>query len=856
MYRNIFNDKLSGVIHVDDDVHGWQQYPASDFHYAYRKSPSGNFTSIYGDKLEKITSFDETDTDLFESDLNIEMKVLLDLYKGNEEVPKGHRIVIYDIETSTEGGFPDVNTGDKPITAIALYNYTSDKYYSLILDKDKKVQNKIEGNQILRAFETEVGLLNNFLTLWRELNPTIISGWNNWFFDDPYIYNRIKVVLGKKATYKLSPLGIVYQNQFTKRLVMGGISSLDYIELYKKWCPVMKNSYSLASVGKDEELAHQKLTYKGNLDDLYKNQIEQFINYNLQDVKVIRDLDRKYDFINLAIAVCTKGKISYERFKFSSWFIDGAILDYLHVNGLIGPNRPANHRQLYEEQEKSDDDGFIGAYVKEAEPNLFSWIVSCDITSLYPSTIMSLNISNETLIGKIENWNWELYKKGEINEIKINDFVYTRYEFDKMKSNNSISIGVNGGVYTLKKRGVIPMILERWFSERVNYRKLAGQYAKDGNKEKEEFYDRRQKREKVFLNSIYGSTGMPGGRWYNVVNAEAVTLSGQSIIKSGESLVNSIINTKLNTSETEDRVVAIDTDSLYFSFNLLMENDKINENDKVKYSIDKLTYIADKINEMYSHMLPVVFNVPTEQNRIRIIPDVIAKRAIWLGKKRYSLLKVFDMEKMKEIKDKNGKDGKIEHKGVDVIRSSFPQAFQKMLGNVLENVLRDKEFKLIDDDVMEFEESIQEISPINLSKGTSVKMISKKGDKKYNPKERGVFEFIKGSPISVKSALAYNDILKVLKLDNQFRTFVSGDKVKLMYLSDGNPYSLEALAFRGDDTDPDVVLEFIDKYGDKKKMYTHELKKKLLKIYVAMRRPFPNRGSLQASKIFNFEETW
>jgi hypothetical protein len=544
---------------------------------------------------------------------------------------------------------------------------------------------------------------------------------------------------------------------------------------------------------------------------------------------------------------------------------------------------------------------------------------------------------------------------------------------------------------------------------------LAGQYAKEGDKEKEEFYDRRQKREKVFLNSIYGSTGMVGGRWYNVVNAEAVTTSGQAIIQSGERLVNTIINNALNTPETDDRVVAIDTDSvtgdckispngieqtidntwdtmdttseivditgrrfkfptdmelpyydeqtngvkygkvkyiekhktkkrvfliktksgksikvtedhsimvlndknevikklskdlnkndklisisikideieeiielgdsdeyfydigmvdtphtffangilvhnsLYFSLNALMENDKTNEDDKVKYSIDKLTYIANKINVMYNHMLPIVFNVPVDQNRIKIIPDVVAKRAIWLGKKRYSLLKVFDMEKMKSIKDKVGNEGKIEHKGVDVIRSSFPYSFQKMLGGVLENVLRDKAFELVDVDVMEFEESIKNITPINLSAGTSVKWVSRKGDKQYNPKGRVPFSIVKGSPISVKAALAHNDILKSLNLDTQFRPFMAGEKVKWMYLVDCNPYAVEVLAFRGDDSDSDVVLNILNEYGDKEKMYVRVLKNKLLKIYVAMKRNFPNRGSLQAAKAFNFEETW
>ena len=909
MYRNIFNDKLNGVIFVDDDINGWKQYPASDFHYAYRKSSSGTYTSLYGDKLEKITAFDETDTDLFESDLNIEMRVLLDLYKGNEEVPKGHRIVIYDIETSTEGGFPDINTGDKPITAIALYDYSSDKYYSLILDKENKVQNKISGNEILRAFETEEGLLTNFLTLWRELNPTIITGWNCiptssniwtdseikpiidlregeglyegkleqfypasqkqvwnvtlvngmklpmskdhkihttsklnrqytdfkckknleiadlspeeilyskssreyyvkipirknlamdynninpelfyvmgmlytngtfkkysgtrgdsinatlynnnldvihrcksifdrnkkrirkgdgikldercyntsvWFtsyneltallpfvydgtkkclninllsklsysqfmlflsglidgdggitdeghitfcnyindipklqelllwngiystknekntnlyiskrqltdiglhlkltiqykkdnlrnvysnnkcrksniinfrlveddncvyikiksiektdtlvnmidiktstsyfnysgiqvhncdfFDNPYIYHRIKNILGKQATYKLSPLGIVYQNQFTKKLVLAGISSLDYIELYKKWCPVMKSSYSLASVSKDEELEHQKLTYKGNLDDLYKQNLEFFISYNLQDVKCIVDLEKKYKFIELCISVCHKGHVQYDNFRMSSRWIDGAILDYLHTSmNVIAPNKPIDGRQNYEEMIKSDEEGFEGAYVKIPQVGLHSDICSIDIQSLYPSIIRTLNISPETKIGNIKKWDWDSYNSGNMKEIQLNDLTYTLEEFKRMISNKTISISNCGTCYTLSKIGVIPAILTQWFEERLEYKKLQKEYNISGDKIKEEYYNLIQNRTKVFLNTCYGILGLPIFRFYDIDNAKSTTLTGQFIIKKSETFINTKFQEKLGS---------------------------------------------------------------------------------------------------------------------------------------------------------------------------------------------------------------------------------------------------------------------------------------------------------------------
>ena len=853
MYKAIYHHKSKGIIHILDDVDDkWQQYPVSDFTYAYRKAPTGTYTSLFGDKLEKITDYAEDDPTLFESDLNMEMKVLLDLYKGNEEVSKGHRILIYDIETSTKGGFPNIMLGDKPITAIALYDYTTDKYYSLILDPKKKVLNKINGNEILKSFVTEPALLLEFLRLWQELNPTIITGWNNSLFDDPYIYNRIKNVLSQGAASRLSPLKIVYQNPFNRKMTIAGINSLDYIELYKKWVGVMKSSFALVNVAKDEELKHQKLTYKGNLDDLYENDINRFIEYNLQDVKCIYDLNLKYDFINLAISVCTKGKIPYEWFRMSSRFIDGAILDYLHVNNLVGPNKPIDGRALYEEMEKGDEDGFEGAFVKEPVKGLYSNVCSCDITSLYPSVIMTLNISNETKLGVIPNWNWDEYNKRNLKEIKINDLVYTIDEFEKMISNYSVSISTNGVMYSLKKQGVIPAILERWFSERVHYRTLAGQYAKEGNKEKEEFYDRRQKREKIFLNSIYGSLGLPVARWYDKDNAAATTLSGQTIIKYGEKIVDDTYNTKLK-SEKKEHTIYIDTDSLYMSTHDLGKFDNVPEDKMTEYTIKFVTEIADKINKFYAYMVPKVFNVSGEKNRIKITPDLIASKALFIAKKRYAYLEVFSMEKMREVKDKDGNIGKLGVKGIDVVRSSYPKFFKQVVKKIFEDILRGKDLSRIDEEIMEMEEKIPSIDAMDLAKTSSIKFISRKGDKNYNPKSRSIFEIVKGSPATAKSGNNHNDIVKLWKLDKQYDLIRHGDKAKWVYLLP-NPYGIEQIALRGDDLDPDKLLSFVNEYIDKKRIYNSELKSKLLEIYSAIHRDLPNRGTERAIKLFGTEE--
>ena len=851
MYQNIFVDKKEWVAHIWDDIKGYTKIPYKA--YAFRRCIGGKYKSLYGDELEKITGFNEQDPTLFESDIAPEMRILLDAYDDSDEPSKGHRIVITDIEVSSEGGFPNVSEGDKPITAIALYDQAGDKYHSFVLDPEKKIVDSDVGNVETRSFRDEESLLEAFLIKWDEIRPTIVSGWNTNGFDLPYLFNRIRAVLGKQAGYRLSPVRIAYQNKFTGKMVIAGISSLDYMELYKKFVGVMKPSWSLANVAKDEELKHQKLVYKGSLNDLYKNDLHRYVEYNLTDVKVVVELDKKYDFIYLARSICHKGHVPYEWFLMSSRWIDGAILNYLHSKNVIAPNKPLGGREQYEEMEKEGEEGFTGAYVKEPIPGLYNWICSADITSLYPSTIMTLNISPETKIGKIEGWDKMAFDAGEISFVKIGEQSYSADDFKKMIDKYTFSVSSNGVVYRQDIRGVVPTILDTWFSERVEYRKLASKYGKEGNKEQEEFYDRRQKRQKIFLNSVYGTLGLPVFRFYDRDNAEAVTMSGQEIIKGAEKIVNDYFS-KI-TGIDKDYIVYVDTDSNYFSMELLAKAKNISTDKILQFSIDTLSEICDRINRFYGYMVPRIFNVESSKNRIKIVPDVIAKKALWVAKKRYAILKVYDMEKNKPVKDKNGNEGKLEVKGIDTVRSSFPASFRKCAGEILDQLLRGVSKETLDEKIMKFEETIDTHSIYDLSKTTSVKFISQNGEHDYNPSSRRQFQFVQGSPAQVRAALAYNDLLKSWKLDKQTEKIGNSEKIKWVYLLP-NDFFIEQIAMKADDTDPDQILEFITNNIDRKKMYERELRSKLSEIYGAVGWSYPNRGSQISSKIFDFTEEW
>ena len=844
MYQNIFVDKKENIVHLWDDEKGYVTFPFR--HYAYRKSPNGIYRSIYGDKLEKIYNFNPRDPSLFESDVPTETRILIDAYEDSDEPSKGHRVVTIDIEVSSEGGFPVIEEGDKEITAIAIHDDATKKYTVFILDREMKIQDSINDNVEIKSYDNEESLLMHFFTKWEEIQPTIVTGWNIDGFDMVYLYNRAKRVVGETNAKRLSSIGICYFNKFLERMTIAGVSCLDYMILYKKFSGKNEPSYALGAIGK-KVVNIEKISYKGSLNDLFKEDISKYIEYNLNDVKIVVALDKKLQFIDLARGICHTGHVGYENFGMSSRFLEGAILIYLRRKKQVAPNKSLEGRAEYENQLEQNEEGFEGAYVKDPIPGRYDWVFDLDLTSMYPNIIISLNISPETKVGKVDNWNVEEYVKNGLNSIYISGTPYTPSDFKSMLSENNFSIASNGVLYKKPgesgEMGTIPSILVKWFDERKNLRKLAKKHADLKEWEKYEFYDNRQKIQKILLNSIYGCLGLPVFRFYDKDNAEAVTLTGVDIIKTAGKSINQYYKTVLK--EDGDYLIYTDTDSCFASALPIIQKtmpdiDLKDEEQMTKAILKVCGEVQSFVNKMFDVMADRMFNV--QKHRFDAKQEVIAKTSFWLAKKRYAQ---FIINKGGVVCDE------LEVKGIDVVRTSFPAKFRTFMHGFLIDLLKKVEKETIDKNILDFKESIKTLNVIDIAKNTSVKFSSQDKTKVYDSNKRPAFKFVSGTPAQAKAALAYNDLLVKWNLVKSVPKILHGQKIKWVYMKQ-NEYGIEGLAMKADGTDPDQIMDFILKYVDREAMYEQELKSKLEDFYKVLGWDYPNENDAKASEFFGF----
>jgi DNA polymerase elongation subunit (family B) len=411
MYQSIFYDRKASMVHLWDDERGYVKVKHKP--YAYRKKAGGKYKSIYGQELEKVEKYHPRDSSLLESDVPVETRFLIDAYEDSDEISKNHRLAILDIEVDSSQGYPNIEKPEQTITAIAVYSGEENKYYCFVLDEEEEVKSgQMFGAEVISYYREE-DLLRGFLKVWRKINPTIATGWNIDGFDFPYLHARLLKLFGEDVAGMLSPIGICYFNQFKNKMTVAGINCLDYLLLYKRYSQKNLPNYRLDSVAQ-EELKEGKIEYEGSLHELKRTDIKKFIEYNIHDIILVKKFDEKLQFIELAMSICHVCHVGYEEFHVSSKFLEGAMLTYLRRKNLVAPNKPAfiKHDEGGDTDDDDDNDvGFEGAYVKDPIPGRYPWVCSADINSLYPSVIMSLNISPETKIGVIPGWSTEKYVK-------------------------------------------------------------------------------------------------------------------------------------------------------------------------------------------------------------------------------------------------------------------------------------------------------------------------------------------------------------------------------------------------------------------------------------------------------------
>jgi DNA polymerase elongation subunit (family B) len=513
MYKKVFAQgigKNQYRIHLWDDG-GYDEILWKNTAYIECPKSEASYKGLKGEYLKKIKDWYRDMDGLHFHDMAPYQKFLIEKYGVDDSIPTSHKEVFFDIEIEMGGALTEdyIKSAPKPVTSIAWYFKQKDQWGILILDEENQLERTKQGNKHIIPVKTEEELLSKFIELIRSIDPDILVGYNSDYFDIPYLYHRICRVLGEDWANMLSPIGIVRdvsQWNKDKYLQIAGLECLDYMLMHKKYSWKDEPSYKLDVLG-EKYAGLRKIEYNGSLDRLFQEDIFKFIEYNFRDVEILVEWDKKSQYLSLTKNLSHKGKINYSDVYASSKVHDGAISSYLLSQNIIPPSRDKN--PLIKKN-------YAGGYLFCPKAGLYQYMFDEDLTSLYPSIIMSLNVGKETYVGRV----LDLYNDRN-NRLGLNDLKQkppneklpvenrkgkqTYIECGKIVEiieDSNLAISANGVMFRKDKKSVLSVILNTWFDERVVYKGLMKKAYKEGNVKEGELNHLKQYTMKILLNSL------------------------------------------------------------------------------------------------------------------------------------------------------------------------------------------------------------------------------------------------------------------------------------------------------------------------------------------------------------------
>ena len=710
------------------------------------------------------------------------------------------KVSIIDIEVGSENGFPDPYKATEPITAIAIRDLNGDMvvYGCGDYDKEKDETNKGKTVKYVKCRD-EYTLCKTFLDDWEKDYPDVISGWNIKFFDIPYLVNRFNRILGEEQTKRLSPWNNVYGREKVIRgknvtsYDLTGVSTLDYLELYKWYAPGGKSqeSYRLDNIA-HVELGKKKIDYSeyDNLHQLYRLNFQKFIEYNIVDVELVFELESKLKLIELGLTLAYDTKTNYEDIFAQTRMWDSIIYSYLFEKNIIVPPKII----------KNKTEAFEGAYVKEPQVGMHNYVASFDLNSLYPHLMMQYNISPETLI-EHEDYTDDMREiLGQV--INVDRMIDRKIDTSKLKD---VTITPNGQFFRTDIQGFLPKMLEEMYEDRKKFKKLMLKSKQDYENETDESkkyeiknliarYDNLQLAKKVSLNSAYGALGSQYFRFYDLRMALGVTTAGQLSIRWIEKALNEYLN-KLLKSKNEDYVIASDTDSIYLRLGELVDSvfkDKSNTNAIIAF-MDKVCEqkIQPFIDKTYQELASYV-NAYSQKMQMK--REGLSDKGIWTAKKRY-ILNVYNNEGVQY------KEPQIKVMGLEMVKSSTPAAIREKMKEVIQLMMKGSESD-VQEFILNFREQFKKLPPEDISFPRGLNGLTDYAD--------SVMMYKKGTPIHVRGAILYNHYLKKYELLKKYPLIQEGEKLKFTYLKVPNHFKEDVISYPGRLPKEFNLSEYID----------------------------------------------
>lgn len=456
------------------------------------------------------------------------------------------KILSFDIEVRNPDGMP--NSDKDEIIMIGLAGN---------FGVEKVISTKGEHLDYVEKVETEAEIIQRFVETVKTHQPDVIVGYNSDNFDFKYIRERAKL-LGVRMNMGIDESELKFiRRGYTNAATIKGIIHVDLYLVMRRYMNL--DRYTLERVYL-ELFGEEKFDLPG--DRLWEywdsdgDKLDELFRYSLDDVVATFKIAEKILPLNMELTRIV-GQPLFDMARMATgqqveWFLMRKAYEY----GEVAPNKPSSSQYSERRGQRA-----VGGYVKEPDIGLHENIVQFDFRSLYPSIIISKNVSVDTLVkesvqGVIECIDEEI----DIQE-KSDSCIKSISDVDK---NEEYHIAPEYGYKFLKEpQGFIPSVIGQILTERSRLK----QKMKDSEDPMEKkILNVQQDALKRLANTMYGVYAYSRFRWYSIECAESITAWGRDYIK----------KTMKKAEKFGFHSIYADTDGFYATYKpeLLKENSK------------------------------------------------------------------------------------------------------------------------------------------------------------------------------------------------------------------------------------------------------------------------------------------